>query len=240
VQNVDKWDRSKVVVLIITCPLAQYCAIVGRRLTTRITCSESSSNSSVWSLISSNNENDIESGSYIITPDSIMEVRSLFSIPPELVTPILDYAQYWVRQTSTHQSPGLEIFYNCNTRYLRTPPLAGGQFTHPLRQVVITTLSKDQGWSSDDPRYHGTREASWTWFELTLEDHETGEEKYRTEIVRNIHAGTEVNQHVKCINDSHLIGLAEKGDTLSVWVRAMYMGWSNQVRSVTVETFVAY
>jgi hypothetical protein len=56
--------------------------------------------------------------------------------------------------------------------------------------VVVTTVSKDQGWSGDLRRYHGTYEASWTWFELTVENPKTGEEKYRTEVIRNVHAGT--------------------------------------------------
>jgi len=178
---------------------------------------------------------------FIVTPNSIEEVRSLFtSLPPEIITPILDYAQYWAKNTCARLNPSPTQHRNCNTRYLTTLPLSEGHFRHPLRQVVITTVSKDQGWSSDNRRYHGTREASWTWFELTLESQETGEEKYRTEIVRNIHAGAEMVEYRRCINDPRLLELAEKGDTLSVWVRAMFPGWVNYVSSVVIETFVAY
>lgn len=177
-----------------------------------------------------------------VTADSVKAVRSYFSskLPPELVTEILDLAQYWVSDITIREEPRVKTFSNANVRYLSTDPLLGGDFTHPLRQVVVTTVSKDQGWSNDASRFGGTYEASWTWFELSLENPQTGEEKYRMDVVRNVHAGKKFTEHVTYLNDPRLFELAEAGDVISVWVRASFPGWVNHVKSVSIETFVAY
>jgi hypothetical protein len=80
-------------------------------------------------------------------------------------------------------------FEDSNYRYIRTKPIYTHEFVHGLCGVIVTVVSKDQGWSSDNQKYHGTYEASWTWFELTLENPRTGDEKLRKEIFRNVHAG---------------------------------------------------
>jgi len=123
-------------------------------------------------------------------------------------------------------------------RHLQSPAIQG-EFLHPLRRLVITTVSKDQGWSSY-PETHGTREGSWTWFELTLDDEDTGIEIARVEIVKNIHAGTTFDEHRAVIDDERILGQAKKGDKLSVWVRAMYPGWVNRVRLVKIETWSSF
>ena len=44
------------------------------------------------------------------------------------------------------------------------------KLVHPVRKIVFTTKSKDQGWSSTRNRGDkGEYEASWTWFEAGLE-----------------------------------------------------------------------
>ena len=104
---------------------------------------------------------------------------------------------------------------------------------HPLRRLVITTDSKDQGWSS----YHKTqrtRESSWTWSELTPD-----EGIVRAEVMRNIHAGMTFESYQAVIEDERILKQAEKGDQSSVWVRAMYPGWCNNVRSVQIEAWAA-
>ena len=109
---------------------------------------------------------------------------------------------------------------------------------HPLRRLVVTTDSRDQGWSIY-PESHGTREGSWTWFELTLDDGETGDEIVRVEVVRNIHAGWKFDKHRAVIEDERVLKRARKGDRLSVWVRAMYPGWENWIQSVEIEAWSA-
>jgi hypothetical protein len=170
------------------------------------------------------------------TPQDIALVRSLFPLPPELVTQILDSAEYWALSRVTR--PGSTHFRDANVRYLQSPPIQAGEFTHPLRRLVITTDSKDQGWSSYSET-HGTREGSWTWFELTLDDGETGDEIVRVEVVRNIHAGQGYVKHRAVIEDERVLKQAKKGDRLSVWVRAMYPGWQNYVRLVKIEAWSA-
>lgn len=175
----------------------------------------------------------------ITTPNSVQAVRLVLlqRLPAELVTLILELAQYWICSVTARQEQTPKRFSNANFRYLRTEPLNSGDLMRPLRRVTITTISKDQGWSGE-PENHGTYTASWTWFELTL-DSPSGEEKYRTEIVRNVHAGESFLKHVRDVNDPELFALAEKGDTLSVWVRAKYPGWANHVDSVEIKTYVA-
>ena len=170
------------------------------------------------------------------TPKDIALVRSLFPLPPELITQILDHAEYWAYSQRSCSDQGR--FYDANVRYLRSGPIQGGEFTHPLRRLVITTDSKDQGWSSY-PESQGTREGSWTWFELTLDDRETGDEIVRVEVVRNIHAGSTFEVHRAVIEDGRILEQARKGDRLSVWARAMYPGWCNHVRSVKIEAWSA-
>ena len=169
-------------------------------------------------------------------PTDITLVRSLLPLPPELITQILDLAGYWtVSQAICSDS---NKFNNANVRYLQSAPIQGGEFTYPLRRVIVTTDSRDQGWSSY-PETQGTRNDSWTWFELTLDDGETGDEIVRVEVVRNIHAGRGFVRHQAVIEDERVLKQAKEGDRLSVWVRAMYPGWENWVRMVKIEAWSA-
>jgi len=181
-------------------------------------------------------EQEQENSEFRATQKDITLVRSLLPLPPELVTQILDHAEYWVYSQRTCSNPG--SFYDANIRYLRSGPIQGGEFTYPLRRLVITTDSKDQGWSSY-PESRGTREGSWTWFELTLDDRETDDEIVRVEVVRNIHAGSAFEVHRAVIEDGRILNHARKGDRLSVWARAMYPGWCNNVRLVKIEAWSA-
>ncbi|KAF9647233.1 hypothetical protein BDM02DRAFT_3188152 [Thelephora ganbajun] len=172
-----------------------------------------------------------------LTPKDIALVRHMFPrLPPELVTQILDLAEYWAYSQNTCSD--FARFHNANTRYLRSEPIRGGEFTYPLRRLVVTTDSRDQGWSSY-PESHGTRKNSWTWFELTLDDGETNDEIVRVEVMRNIHAGSIFEKHQAVIEDGRILRQARKGDRLSVWVRAMHPGWCNHVQSVKIEVWSA-
>jgi hypothetical protein len=104
--------------------------------------------------------------------------------------------------------------------------------------VVVTTDSRDQGWSSY-PESHGTREGGNTWFELTLDNGMTDEEIVRVEVVRNIHAGKAWDTHRAVIEDERVLKQAEEGDRLSVWVLASWAGWVNHVRLVQIEVWSA-
>lgn len=184
-----------------------------------------------------NHHDDSEDSEFNPTAKDIRLVRSMIPLPPELTTLILDNAEYWVYLQKTRSDPGR--FSNANDRYLQSGRIPGGEFSHPLRRLVITTDSKDQGWSSY-PEKQGTRENSWTWFELTLDDGENDNEITRVEIVRNIHAGLVFVKHRAVIEDEMVLKHAKEGDRLSVWVRAEYPGWCNNVHSVKIEAWVAF
>jgi hypothetical protein len=109
---------------------------------------------------------------------------------------------------------------------------------YPLRHVVITTDSKDQGWI-DYPETHRTH-GGYTWFELTLDDGVTGDEIVRVELVRNIHAGQRFERYRAVIKDKRILKQAKKGDKLSVWVRTLYAGWVNRVQLVQIEAWSAH
>lgn len=57
--------------------------------------------------------------------------------------------------------------------------------------------------------------------------------------MRNVHAGREFEMHRAVIEDERILKQAKAGDRLSVWVRAMYPGWVNYIRSVKIEAWSA-
>ncbi|KAE9978359.1 hypothetical protein EG327_007429 [Venturia inaequalis] len=96
-------------------------------------------------------------------------------LPVELVAPILNYAEYWMRTTyeredriSVDQDFGGQ---GGDERYLHTAPIGADGLTglKPVKKVVFVIESRDQGWSSY-PDDHGTYRGSWTWFEAKKGD----------------------------------------------------------------------
>ena len=122
-----------------------------------------------------------------------------------------------------------------NVLYLTSKPIPSGK---KLRKVVVTVVSKDQGWSSYK-KDHGTYRNSWTWFELSVgsPSEELGE-KWRSEVVRNLHAHGEFKEHTIEISDKGLYEKAESGDVLMVWAHARFPGWKHTVKRVTIRYVV--
>jgi len=115
--------------------------------------------------------------------------------------------------------------------YLTSKPIPHGK---KLAKVVITIVSKDQGWSSY-PMDDGTYRNSWTWFELSVgSPSEAPGEKWRGEVVRNLHAHGEFKEHTIKISNKGLYEKAESGDVLTVWAHARFPGWRNTVKKVTI------
>ncbi len=169
------------------------------------------------------------------TPNDIALVRCMFPLSPELVTQILDLAEYWVYSQKSRSV--YYFFHHANERYLLSEPIQGGDFMYPLRRVVITTVSKHEGFHSSPANKVSPN--SWNWFELTLDDGKTGNEIARVE-VESIHSGREFERHQVAIDDELILKQATKGNQLCVWVRAVYPGWhSFYVRSVKIETWSA-
>ncbi|KAJ7444609.1 hypothetical protein B0H11DRAFT_439853 [Mycena galericulata] len=114
------------------------------------------------------------------SPQDVFKVRHFFLrfLPPELVNPILDDAEYWpwilaARDTSMTLPAASSPEHNVARCYLVTPPfpsirkLGGPGARLRVRRVEFYILSGDQGWSST-PQYHGTYDGSYTWFEAAI------------------------------------------------------------------------
>ena len=138
--------------------------------------------------------------------------------------------------------PGIEIIdrreENVTVRddrvaYFVSGPIPEGK---TLRKVVITVISKDQGWSSYHAD-HGSYRNSWTWFELSVGPSKDSE-RWCGEVVRNLHAHDKFKEHTVEIVDGELYKKAKSGDVLTVWALARYSGWKNTVKKVTIRYVV--
>ena len=119
--------------------------------------------------------------------------------------------------------------------YVVSPPIPGGK---KLRKVVITVVSKDQGWSNYLEDY-GTYRNSLTWFELSLGSRsKDSEDKWRGLVVKNLHAHGDFKKHTVEIVDRELYERALSGDVLTVWALAKSTGWKNTVKKVKIRYFI--
>ncbi|KAK8847574.1 hypothetical protein IAR55_005433 [Kwoniella newhampshirensis] len=106
-----------------------------------------------------------------------------------------------------------------------------------VREVVIETLSKDQGWSSFREHY-GTYEQSYSWFEVSLLRDGREVEGSRHSIQNNVHAGQYFKAHSNTLGRDHpTVKLAKPGDRFVLWARAKYPGWSNNVTEAAITVF---
>ena len=118
-----------------------------------------------------------------------------------------------------------------NVPYVVSRPIPEGK---TLREVVITVVSKDQGWSTHLEDY-GTYRNSWTWFELSVgPSTKRSEEKWRGVVVRNLLAHHSFKEHTIEISDGELYEKAESGDILTVWALAKFPGSTNMVKKVKI------
>ncbi|WVQ79875.1 hypothetical protein IAT38_001975 [Cryptococcus sp. DSM 104549] len=108
-----------------------------------------------------------------------------------------------------------------------------------LREVVVETLSKDQGWSSF-PQHHGTYRDNYTWFEIALlrDGREVPESRQETQ--HNVHAGKDFKHPTTTLTAADpVVRLARQDDRLILWARALYPGWSNHFKKGTVTAYSA-
>ena len=125
----------------------------------------------------------------------------------------------------------------CNSclPYIASQPIPEGK---TLRKVVITVVSKDQGWSNYLEDY-GTYRNSWTWFELSVGSPSKDSGKgWRDVVVTNIHADSDFKEHSIEIYDGELYEKAQSGDVLTVWALAKFSGWTNTVKKATIRYVV--
>ena len=119
--------------------------------------------------------------------------------------------------------------------YLVSQPIPEGKV---LRKVIVTIVSKDQGWSNHLEDY-GTYRNSWTWFELSVGSPARGsQERWCGVVVRNLLAHHSYKEHTIEISDKELYKKAESGDVLTVWALAKFSGSANMVKKVTIRYFV--
>ena len=205
-----------------------------------------------------------------ITP----ELRSLFTamntlLPFEIVTKILDYAEFWYCDFSVTlplQSPPLVVSsfragaaglsVKSEALLLSSPPLST-QDISTLRRVAISFTSKDQGWSSY-PGSHGTYEASWTWFDVALfspaemggrptrgalhDEPACGLMPKRYRLQCNRHAGKKMESYNLNLDKSHGHQLFEdlsENDSIALMACAQFSGWQNNVESANLQLWKA-
>ncbi|KIW06353.1 uncharacterized protein PV09_02815 [Verruconis gallopava] len=209
-------------------------------------------------------------------------------LPPELIPRILDYAEYWLRSTVKVRQP-MEVsdlrvltwrteYIVPGVTYLSTLPIGQcpgdedgvalvGQ--HPVRKVVFTVESQDQGWSDyrDD---HGTERGSWTWFEAVVRepgqlvyqdllrssmDALSSEEQRRATlpqpptgrlIYKNLHAEGRWRRYVRTWSifdeDDEIktwILELKRGQIIDLTVWARFPGWRNRVAGAKIDVYLA-
>ncbi|GEM07163.1 hypothetical protein Rt10032_c02g1180 [Rhodotorula toruloides] len=111
------------------------------------------------------------------TYDDVLEILHLLQnhlhLPAELSIQIIDAAEYYPSFLSSWEGEVIvsagPAGHRQNADLLQTPPIPAfpGAAEHAVRRLRITTVSRDQGFTSFS-QFRGTREASSSWFELEI------------------------------------------------------------------------
>lgn len=144
-------------------------------------------------------------------------------------------------------------------RTLVTPPIrSSARLQNPVRKIVFSIQSCDQGWASN-------RDAgSWTWFTAGVypknqpedekpADEEAAREKRddrfldrEREIFRNDVASGEMKLHIvewsadsENAEERKWVETLENGDRVAVRAWAQFSGWQNKIKSVSVAIYTA-
>ncbi|WVQ74887.1 hypothetical protein IAR50_004494 [Cryptococcus sp. DSM 104548] len=103
-----------------------------------------------------------------------------------------------------------------------------------IKEIVVTTESKDQGWSSFKDNY-GTYDVTSSWFDLTLLRDGKEVPSTRLDIQHNVHAGREFKVHTNTVPSSDpFVKEIRKGDKIILWARTLYPKWENHVKSASI------
>ena len=179
-------------------------------------------------------------------------------LPPELAYAILEEAEYWLKSTTERTETVIVTDWNQRTptykaglHYLSSEPIGtegqGGR--HPVRKVVFTITSKDQGWA-DNPALNGGYEQSYTWFEAVTRGRDVTEQAPHSEsirIVTNARAGKEYKTHVTVLyakaedegEGEWVKNNLKKGHQVDITVWARHPGWENHVAAARIDVFTA-
>lgn len=174
---------------------------------------------------------------------------------PDLVSDIMDQAEiYWTteKQTSWHK----QVIVSQSTaprEILRSDAVASPtRMQHPVRKIVFTISSHDQGWAARRDQ------GSWTWFtarkvppeddtSLGVSDRATSEQgtQGRRVLCRNLVAQRQRNLHEITwrvdsddLEEAEWISSLKVGDTIAVDAWAKFSGWINKIQqaSITIHT----
>lgn len=175
--------------------------------------------------------------------------------PPELSWAVLDLAEYWpVESYETRRGEVVRVSVGVEGGkeqqiVLRTDPIVGGGrggLEKCVRRIAVTTVSRDQGFSSF-PEHHGTREGSSSWFELNLlrpvpptpggtNSQTTWRSVTRVPVHHNIHAGRSFEAYTTVFEvGDPIVDLAAKGDRLVLFALAEWPMWSNTCSACRVD-----
>lgn len=170
--------------------------------------------------------------------ESLTETSGL---PAELVVQILDLAELWY---SVGVTVCTEVPFCVHSRRqiaCSTPALteAGAK---SLRRVIFNIEAKDQGWSSSGRQFHGTYDASWTWFEaLVVNKQPAGDildedQHPRKELQRNRHAGKQYETYRITLEHSVPIfrEITDRSE-ICLLACARFNGWANHVKHASIE-----
>ncbi|EON66484.1 hypothetical protein W97_05582 [Coniosporium apollinis CBS 100218] len=171
---------------------------------------------------------------------------SLKSLPRSITVRVIDMAEYWMKSTCSRAEHLVldEEKANKEPSYLSSAPIVGTRKA-PVRQIVFSIFSHDQGFSSFTED-HGTYDNSWTWFDVDAAKHDGQSMDFEGEsqtLITNVHAGGTRREHRAICGDkpgmrqTGWMSRLEPGDTVSIRARARYQGWVNFVEEATMEIF---
>lgn len=171
-------------------------------------------------------------------------------IPGTTIRQILECAGYWLRTSAQRKETMTFNQHNCKEPYIRSVPIVGRKRA-PVRKIIYTITSKDQGWSSY-PADHGTIRGSYSWLETRrFSGSDQQAETTGPKVCHNIHAGKTFENKVCVWNadgalatdedfstqGAEWVALLKPGDSVLLMAIAHFPGWLNIVQDARIEVF---
>lgn len=195
-----------------------------------------------------------ESGKYF--PNSEKDVLHTFfllrcctrdKLAEKSLIAILNIAEYWVKtvvERSTEKSPITLLQKDVGPAYISSSPITSLSL-NPVRKIVFTTKSHDQGFSDKQDKFGGTEQWSWTGFRARIirTDKMDAEKDEEHHIHVNRHAVFTPRVHVNTWSADHhhaaLVKGLKRGDIVELIPYAVYPGWQNFVYSAKLEIYTS-
>ena len=185
--------------------------------------------------------------------------NTLLSLLPNashIIRTILEIAEYWITSKVVHAEKLRFTMHDGDFIYLRSRPIAGRAIC-PVQKIVVTTTSKDQGWSGAPG--HGSYDGSFTWFNIALQREGAPVKPFN--LTTNIHAGQSMKKHTMrwtqngrlgetsdwlesngCIHNLEIakwVRELRRGDRIVVIPKALHRGWTNIVKRVEITVYTS-